>query len=125
VTNADGSLSFRSSGSLTDGLVISVPAAQTGSDFTTQVNHGTSFIDRLQTYLSEVLASSGVLQERTNILNEQRDDTNDRLADLEEKVTALTERYKTQFGAMESAVSSLKRTGEYLQTMMDSWNKKD
>lgn len=125
VTNADGSLSFRSSGSLTDGLVISVPAAQTGSDFTTQVNHGTSFIDRLQTYLSEVLASSGVLQERTNILNEQRDDTNDRLADLEEKVTALTERYKTQFGAMESAVSSLKRTGEYLQTIMDSWNKKD
>ena len=34
----------------------------------------------------------------------------------------LTERYKKQFSAMESVVTSLKSTGDYLTNMMESWN---
>ena len=44
------------------------------------------------------------------------------LADVDEKVESLTARYKKQFSAMESAVTSLKSTGDYLTNMMDAWN---
>jgi len=44
------------------------------------------------------------------------------LADIDEKVESLTARYKQQFSAMESTVTSLKSTGDYLTNMMDSWN---
>jgi flagellar hook-associated protein 2 len=43
------------------------------------------------------------------------------LLDVDKKVESLTERYKKQFSAMESAVTSLKSTGDYLTNMMEAW----
>ena len=37
----------------------------------------------------------------------------------------LTERYKTQFTAMEQAVTSLKSTGDYMENLLNAWNKDD
>jgi len=48
-------------------------------------------------------------------------DLNIDLADIDEKVVSLTERYKKQFSSMESVVTSLKSTGDYLTNMMDAW----
>jgi flagellar hook-associated protein 2 len=45
------------------------------------------------------------------------------LSDIDTKVESLTARYKEQFSAMESAVTSLKSTGDYLTNMMDAWSK--
>jgi len=49
-------------------------------------------------------------------------DLNVDLADVDEKVEALTARYKNQFSSMESVVTRLKSTGDYLTNMMDAWN---
>ncbi|MDA7546495.1 methyltransferase domain-containing protein, partial [Alphaproteobacteria bacterium] len=57
--------------------------------------------------------------------NNQLGEYNTDLTGIDEKVETLTLRYKAQFGAMESAVTSLKSTGEYLTNMMDSWNKEN
>ena len=37
----------------------------------------------------------------------------------------IRERYLEQFSAMETAVTSLKGTGEYLENMVKSWSKDD
>ena len=44
------------------------------------------------------------------------------LFDLESKLDNARTRYMSQFSAMESSVTSLKSTGEYLTNMIDSWN---
>jgi flagellar capping protein FliD len=44
------------------------------------------------------------------------------LAEIEAKVTELTDRYNTQFAAMEAAVTSFNATGEYMKTLFESWN---
>jgi flagellar hook-associated protein 2 len=46
-------------------------------------------------------------------------------ADLDSKIEALTNDYNTKFGSMEAMVTQLNKTGEYLTSMMDAWNKKD
>ena len=45
-----------------------------------------------------------------------------KIINVDEKVESLTARYKKQFSSMESVVTSLKSTGDYLKNMMDSWN---
>ena len=50
---------------------------------------------------------------------------NNELLSIDDKVKILTTRYKTQFGAMESVVTSLKSTGEYLDNLITAWNDND
>ena len=52
-------------------------------------------------------------------------DLNNELLSIDDKVKILTTRYKTQFGAMESVVTSLKSTGEYLDNLITAWNDND
>ena len=47
------------------------------------------------------------------------------LIELDERVLMLTDRYKSQFGAMEQVVTSLKSTGDYMENLLDAWNKED
>ena len=47
------------------------------------------------------------------------------LLDIEDKVDTIRTRYLEQYSAMESAVTSLKGTGEYLENMIKSWNESD
>ena len=44
---------------------------------------------------------------------------------IDDKIASLTDRYMTQFAAMESAVTSFKKTGEFLTGFIDSLNQKD
>ena len=52
-------------------------------------------------------------------------DIDDGLLDINRKVDVIRERYLEQFSAMESAVTNLKGTGEYLENMVKSWSKDD
>jgi flagellar hook-associated protein 2 len=89
------------------------------------IYYGESLVDTLSKYINSISSSTGVLTKSQlnagNLLSEYNID----LISIDEKVETLTERYKAQFGAMESAVTSLKSTGEYLTNMMDSWNKEN
>ena len=44
------------------------------------------------------------------------------LENIETKAAALTERYNIRFGRMEAVITSLNKTGEYMQSLMDAWN---
>ncbi len=86
---------------------------------------GESMIDTMDKYLEQILASSGELERRKTTLNQDLTDIEIDLLDIEDKVDTIRTRYLEQYSAMESAVTSLKGTGEYLENMIKSWNESD
>ena len=97
------------------------------SDISTSatVRYGNSLIDKLQKYVSDITSGSGAIDVRTSSLKQNLLEYDEEQTDLDAKIKALTEAYNVKFGAMESLVTQLNKTGEYLTSMMDAWNKKD
>ena len=92
---------------------------------TATVRYGESLIDTLQKYITDVTSASGLLSSRTSTLNQSLSDYGDEQTALDEKIEDLTTSYNKKFGDMESLVTQLNKTGEYLTSLMDAWNKKD
>ena len=92
---------------------------------TATVRFGQSVIDRLQAYIDTVTSSSGTIKTRTTALNDDLRSFADDQIDLDSRIENLTNTYNTKFGSMEALVTQLNKTGEYLTSMMDAWNKKD
>ena len=92
---------------------------------TATVRYGESLIDSLQKYITDVTSASGLLNSRTSTLNQSLSDFGDEQTALDEKIEELTTSYNKKFGDMESLVTQLNKTGEYLTSLMDAWNKKD
>ena len=79
-------------------------------------------IDQLTDYIDNSLSSKGTLNKSETTASNDLLDLKMDLISVDEKVESLTVRYKKQFSSMESVVTSLKSTGDYLKNMMDSWN---
>ena len=92
---------------------------------TATVRYGESLIDKLQKYVSVITSVSGAINTRTSALNQNLREYDEEQTDLEAKIEALTASYNEKFGAMEALVTQLNKTGEYLTSLMDAWNKKD
>ena len=105
----------------TSGITI-IPQTSVSSAF---VYVGESMLDKMDIYIENILSSSGDIERRKSSLNKDLTEIDDGLLDINRKVDVIRERYLTQFGAMESAVTSLKGTGEYLENMVKSWSKDD
>ena len=86
---------------------------------------GESMLDKMDSYIENILSSSGEIERRKSTLNKDLTDIDDGLLDINRKVDVIRERYLEQFSAMETAVTSLKGTGEYLENMVKSWSKDD
>ena len=87
------------------------------------VRFGQSVIDKLQSYVDDILSSTGLIQSRTTALKNDLSTYSDEQTDLDNAIATLTTNYNLKFGAMESLVTQLNKTGEYLTSMMDAWNK--
>ena len=86
---------------------------------------GESMLDKMDIYIENILSSSGDIERRKSSLNKDLSEIDDGLLDINRKVDVIRERYLEQFSAMETAVTSLKGTGEYLENMVKSWSKDD
>ena len=106
-----------------DAMGVNIIPQATVSSATVYV--GESLMETMDNYLEKILASSGELERRKNVLNQDLTDINADLLDIDNKVDTIRERYLQQYSAMESAVTSLKGTGEYLESMIKSWNQSD
>ena len=104
---------------------MSVEVLDASADITGTVRFGRSMVDRLQSYITDITSSSGLIKTRTNSLNEDLGKFDNEQLDLDERIEALTSQYNEKFGSMESLVTQLNKTGEYLTQMMDAWNKDD
>ncbi len=81
-----------------------------------------SMTSMISGYLDDVLASSGFISAKLVTLSDNVAEKQAELLDLDDKMENLRERYMKQYAAMESMVSSLKKTGDYLTSFMDSWS---
>ena len=99
-----------------------IPQSSVSSAF---VYVGESMLDKMDSYIENILSSSGDIERRKSTLNQDLTDIDDGLLDINRKVDVIRERYLEQFSAMESAVTSLKGTSEYLENMVKSWSKDD
>ena len=117
-TNSNGNVVLRSNDGDTKGITITLG---TDESLTTTVSYGQSLADQLQDYSDSLLGTNGLLARRETALDKDLLEFETQIEDIDSKVAKLTERYNIQFGRMEAVISSLKRTGEYMQSMMDSW----
>lgn len=96
----------------TDGLAVNVTGGSTGDRGTISFSRG--FASQMDSLLSDLLGSKGLLASRTDGLNAsikdigvQRDKLNQRLADTEK-------RYREQFTALDVMLGQLSRTQSYM-----------
>jgi flagellar hook-associated protein 2 len=120
-TATDGTKYFLSSSSAENTSGIKITQSETVSS--AYVYFGKSLIDQIGDYLTDTLSVNGTLAKSETAASSDLSSFNIDLSDIDKRVDSLTIRYKSQFASMESAVTSLKSTGEYLTNMMDSWNK--
>lgn len=119
-TNSAGKIVLRSTSENTNGMTMTLDQDVA---ITTTVGYGESLADQMGSYADDLLGRDGVLARRETQLGEDLLGFELSLETLEEKAAALTERYNIQFGRMEAIITSLNKTGEYMQSLMDSWNK--
>ena len=112
-----GTNSFVSTSGDTNGLKLTTSA----SDITAQVYMGRSLVHDLSNFADLVLGSGNDIDRKIATLNSDIDDRNLEISDLNVRMEDVRERYVKQFAAMEQAVKSLKETGSYIESFMDSW----
>ena len=96
-----------------------------GSAQTATIYYGQSFLSKITDYIKDVTGSVGILATSTTRASSSIAEYAEDQSDLEEKIAAMTDRYMSQFSAMESAVTGFKKTGEFLTGFIDSLNPKD
>ena len=107
----------------TTGDTAGIKVKYSGLGANATVYYGESLISKFTTYISSVLETSGVLNNRVSTLTDEVSDQNVLIADLDEKFEATRSRYVQQFTAMEQAVTSMKNTGDYLTNLFEAMNK--
>lgn len=105
----------------TAGLRIS----SSGTAQSATVYYGQSFLSKLSIYIEDLTSAVGTLAKSTTQANTSISEYTDDKASLDEKILAMTDRYMSQFSAMESAVTGFKKTGEFLTGFIESMNPKD
>ena len=98
------------------------------SGTTANVRYGVSLLDSIKAYADELLGFANAVDNKLTLADREVElqaditEADATLAEIEAKVTELTDRYNTQFAAMEAAVTGFNATGEYMETLFDSWN---
>ncbi|MGR3505929.1 MAG: flagellar filament capping protein FliD [Paracoccaceae bacterium] len=115
----DGRLAhFPQTGPL-QGLRLTTEAGLTSGTF----SFGRSFADSLTQLLGEAGTSTGLLGRREAEISKLSDDVTGQIETLEARAALLEKRYLTKFAAMEQVVTQMKSTGNYLESLVESWSK--
>ena len=87
------------------------------------VFYGKSFLNLLTDKLDNYLKFNSIIDTRMNNLNDTLRTVGDKRRALESRIEKLTQRYATQYSAMESTVAQFQETGNMLTSMLET--KKD
>jgi flagellar hook-associated protein 2 len=117
----NGNLKYAAVSGDVAGLKLEVPSTVTSA----KIYFGESFLSKLTDYLDDVVSPVGTLAKSTVEANSSITEFNEEMLKIDDKIVSLTDRYMTQFAAMESAVTSFKKTGEFLTGFIDSLNQND
>ena len=106
-------------GDSTNTLGVNITAFSGAPD--TKIYIGKSLIDSLRVFTKSVLTPGNPIDGKISNYNEEITNYQDELLKLETAMETTRARYTEQFAAMESAVSSFRKTGDYLDNFMESW----
>ena len=111
----------------TSGDAAGLKVKYSGSGASGSVYYGQSLLDRLSSYITTTLnnTASGSVENRISTLNNELTEQSNLLNELDTRFESTRSRYMQQFSAMESAVTSLKSTGEYLTNLFEAMNNND
>ena len=123
VTDSDSNSFFVTDAKAINASGIKITETQSVENAT--IFYGKSLIAELDEFLENSLKSSGLINSGKLDINSKISEFNLDLIDVDEKVKTLTERYRSQFTSMEQVVTSLKSTGNYMENLMNAWNKDD
>ena len=88
----------------------------------TNVYMGRSLLQNLSKYIDDVLTLNGDIDEKIYNLEDDVDDLVEEQEALDLQIANQRALYIEKFTAMETAVSSFKKTGEFLDNLIKSWN---
>lgn len=96
--------------------IVSSSSSTTGS-----IYMGRSLTETVTNYFTSILGTSGDIEVKLDLLGDSKIDLADDLDELDKRMTAQRAVYQEQFGNMEGATASFKKTGEYMTNFMESW----
>ena len=99
------------------GLKVAISDSSTTS---ANIYYGKSLMSKVEENLTTFLAFDGDIQNRLSSLSNNLKDLADQKIQLDERMAKLEQRYAMQYANMETAVASLKDTGDYLTEMLKS-----
>ena len=88
----------------------------------TNVYMGRSIIQTLSNFIDDVLLMNGDIDEKIYNLEDDIDSLVDEQEALDLQIASQRSLYLQKFTAMETAVSSFRKTGEFLDNLIASWN---
>ena len=94
----------------------------TQTDVNTNVYMGRSLLQNLSNYIDDVLMLNGDIDEKIFNLEDDIDSLVEEQEALDLQIKNQRALYVQKFTAMETAVSSFKKTGEFLDNLIASWN---
>lgn len=119
--NGDAMTRDGSDYSLASGDAAGLKLSITGNGADAKIYVGTSLIEKIGNFATDVLALNSDLGQKITRYNEDLSDYDAELSALDTRIESIRARYVARFAAMESAVTSLKETGKSLDNMMDAW----
>lgn len=113
-----GQLLKGATGSDTEGLQLLIDGGATGDRgqlaFTRGITH------QLNAMISGFLESGGVLNSRTDGIQQRVDNITDKRLELDRRMEALEIRYRAQFTALDSLLSQMRTTSDFLTQQLES-----
>lgn len=118
--NGSGQVLSGPTGGSLDGVRLEVIGGTTGDRGTVTVARG--FASRLDAMLTTMLSSTGVITSRTEGINKSIEDLGDRRAALNRRLTDVEARYRAQFTALDTMMSSMLATSNFLTQQLNALN---
>ena len=106
---------------ITEGGARGLALTLLGNGEDAQVFIGKSLLQTLSEFSEDILRTNGDIDSKIATYNDDIDDYNDRLDELSTRMETERARYVEQFSAMESSVTSFKKTGDMLDSFMETW----
>lgn len=85
-------------------------------------DNGTGIASKLGTSVAAMLATGGMVTARTDGINTTIKSIDKQIDSLSDRLTAIEKRYRAQFNAMDSTISSLNSTGTFLTQQIAALN---
>ena len=106
---------------ITDSDVGGLKLTLVGSGSDASIYVGKSILETLDDFSTNVLRINSELDQKIERYEDDVATYQDDMSALDERIADLRARYAVQFGAMESAVNSLKNTEAAIDSMMEAW----